>query len=190
MNYTSGTIAVRGNFANGIYAAGDLLPSPPRQVPISLSSANRRTFEAGDRPRCVRDCGGQSGAKGDGGVNNPDDRSRGPIPMFAKRFRHSGVQLRRRANLRIITGHGSITTEGGNGIGIAAASGGGSIAVNSSGPITTTGSGAIGILAEAPYSPTQSHHNLVGSSISTLGPEAMASGPLRRPARCRSMRPM
>ena len=44
---------------------------------------------------------------------------------------------------------GSITTEGGNGIGIAAASVGGSIAVNSSGPITTTNSGAFGILADS-----------------------------------------
>ena len=44
---------------------------------------------------------------------------------------------------------GSIKTEGGNGIGIAAASVGGSIAVNSSGPITTTNSGAFGILADS-----------------------------------------
>ena len=44
---------------------------------------------------------------------------------------------------------GSITTEGGNGIGIAALSGSGSVAVNSSGPITTTGPGAFGILADS-----------------------------------------
>jgi hypothetical protein len=42
-----------------------------------------------------------------------------------------------------------ITTQGGNGIGIAALSGGGNINVTSSGPITTSGSGAIGILADS-----------------------------------------
>ena len=40
-----------------------------------------------------------------------------------------------------------ITTQGGNGIGIAALSGGGGIAINSFGTITTTGSGAFGIFA-------------------------------------------
>ena len=46
------------------------------------------------------------------------------------------------------TGPG-ITTQGGNGIGIAALSGGGSINMTSSGPITTSGSGAIGIFADS-----------------------------------------
>ncbi len=49
-----------------------------------------------------------------------------------------------------LTKEGSITTFGGNGIGIAALSGGGSINVTSLGPITTNGSGAIGIFADAP----------------------------------------
>ena len=40
-----------------------------------------------------------------------------------------------------------ITTQGGNGIGILAQSGGGSININSSGPITTDGYGAHGIVA-------------------------------------------
>jgi hypothetical protein len=48
-----------------------------------------------------------------------------------------------------LTGDGSITTQGGNGIGIAALSGGGNINVTSSGPITTSGSGAFGILADS-----------------------------------------
>ncbi|MGO4842620.1 hypothetical protein AB4144_61160, partial [Rhizobiaceae sp. 2RAB30] len=46
------------------------------------------------------------------------------------------------------TGQG-ITTQGGNGIGIVALSGGGSIEVTSSGPITTSGLGAMGIFAES-----------------------------------------
>ena len=48
-----------------------------------------------------------------------------------------------------LTEQGSITTQGGNSIGIAALSGGGSINVTSLGPITTSGSGAIGIFADA-----------------------------------------
>ena len=45
------------------------------------------------------------------------------------------------------TGPG-ITTQGGNGIGILAQSGGGSIDINSSGPITTNGYGAHGVVAD------------------------------------------
>jgi hypothetical protein len=53
-----------------------------------------------------------------------------------------------------LTSQGSITTQGGAGIGILALAGdfgnaGGSVTVNSSGPITTNGIGAIGILADS-----------------------------------------
>ena len=66
------------------------------------------------------------------------------------------------------TGPG-ITTEGGNGIGIAAASGGGSINVSSSGPITTNGVRRRGIIADSGGGPI----NVAASgAISTQGAES------------------
>ena len=64
------------------------------------------------------------------------------------------------------TGPG-ITTFGGNGMGIVALSGGGSINVTSSGPITTGGSGAVGIFADST--------NLVARSPSEFRPTSQYS---------------
>lgn len=87
------------------------------------------------------------------------------------------------------TGPG-ITTSGGNGVGIIALSGGGSINVTSSGPIATDGTGALGIYSETSSQisrfsvefpgasvyagPATGATNTVSASgpISTLGPES------------------
>ena len=62
-----------------------------------------------------------------------------------------------------------ITTRGGNGIGIGAISGSGSIGIDSSGPITTNGPGAFGIFADSGGGPV-----VVTTSgrITTVGPES------------------
>jgi hypothetical protein len=80
------------------------------------------------------------------------------------------------------TGPG-ITTVGGNGSGIFAISGSGSIIVNASGPINTTdGSNAVGILADSGTSFVKTGGLLTDTTT-------IASRPPRRPDRCRSLRP-
>ncbi len=60
VDYTSGTIAVRGNFANGIYAAGNsaTVNTAPGTTITVLSLTGER-LKPGIALRCVRDRGGQ-----------------------------------------------------------------------------------------------------------------------------------
>ena len=77
------------------------------------------------------------------------------------------------------TGPG-ITTKGGNGSGIYALSGGGTITINSSGPINTTdGSNAIGIFADSGFflsSPQQATVTVNATDVLTMGQFGTAIG--------------
>ena len=83
------------------------------------------------------------------------------------------------------TGPG-ITTQGGNGIGILAQSGGGSININSSGPITTNGYGSHGVVAGLGGSV-----QITAANVTTKGEFSTAinaSGERKRDGQCRARR--
>ncbi len=150
VNYTSGTIAVRGNFANGIYAAGDsaTVTTAPGTTITVLSLTGERL-----KPGIALDAFGTAAAGNALTVNTASTiQMLGPAAPDPG-LRNNGYGIRAFSFLDApisvnYTGPG-ITTLGGNGMGIVALSGGGSINVTSSGPITTHGSGAVGIFADS-----------------------------------------
>ena len=163
MNYSSGTIDVSGNFANGIYAAGN-------SATVTTASGTTITVLSvtGERlkPGIALDAFGTAAAGNALTVNVASTiQMLGPAaPDPSLRNNGFGIRAMSFVDAPIsvnYTGPG-ITTEGGNGIGIVALSGGGSINVTSSGPITTNGSGAVGIFADST--------NLVASSPSEFRP--------------------
>ena len=151
VNYTSGTIAVRGNFANGIYAAGDsaTVNTAPGTTITVLSVTGERL-----KPGIALDAFGTAAAnQALRATVESTIQMIGPAAPDSN-VRNNGIGIRAfsfgDAPIFVtLTGNGSITTFGGNGIGIAALSGGGSINVTSIGQITTNGSGSIGIFADA-----------------------------------------
>ena len=159
VNYTGGTIAVRGNFANGIYAAGDssTVTTAPGTTITVLSLTGERL-----KPGIALDAFGTAAAGNALTVNSASTiQMLGPAAPDPG-LRNNGYGIRAMSFLDApisvtYTGPG-ITTFGGNGMGIVALSGGGSIDVTSYGPITTHGTGAVGIFADST--------NLVASSPS------------------------
>jgi hypothetical protein len=150
VNYTSGTIDVRGTFANGIYANGD-----SATVTTAIGTKIIVTSETGERlkPGIALDTSGTAASNQLTATVASEIRMLG-LAAADPNIRNNGIGIRASsfgdAPITVtLTENGSITTQGGNGIGIAALSGGGSINVTSFGPITTSGSGAIGIFADA-----------------------------------------
>ena len=150
VDYTSGTIDVRGNFANGIYAAGNsaTVTTAPGTTITVLSVTGERL-----KPGIALDAFGTAAAN-----QALTATVASTIQMLGPAapdpgLRNNGYGIRAFSFLDApisvnYTGPG-ITTFGGNGMGIVALSGGGSINVTSSGPITTHGSGAVGIFADS-----------------------------------------
>src|SRR5262245_36201739 len=144
--YSRGTIDVSGFFANGIFASGEAatVTTLPGTNIIVTNTAGQQA-----KPGIAVDVGGGAltvNAASTIQMLGPADAS-----QF---FRNNGFGIRASSFAGgpisvTLTPAGSITTQGGNGIGIAAASGGGGINVTSSGLITTSGVSAMGILADA-----------------------------------------
>ena len=183
---------MRGNFANGIFASGDsatVITDPGTTIIVTSVTGEHL------KPGIALDVFGAAAA---GHALTAKVASTiqmlGPAAADPS-LRNNGLGIRAFSFLDApisvnYTGPG-ITTEGGNGIGIVALSGGGSINVNSSGPITTTGAGAFGILADSGnILNARSQSSIHRRHISTRGAEAHGIWATRRPARCRSMRPM
>ena len=150
VNYSSGTIDVRGNFANGIFAAGDsaFVTTGPGTTINVLSLTGERL-----KPGIALDSFGTAGTNELTATVASTIQMLGPAAPDPG-LRNNGYGIRafsfQDAPITVtLTEKGSITTFGGNGMGIVALSGGGSINVTSSGPITTHGSGAVGIFADS-----------------------------------------
>ncbi len=153
--FHSGTITAEGFFANGIFAAG----GPVGSATVTTDPGTTiivQIVNPGDKlkPGIAAETTGSAAANdsvtvvAQSAINilgaaaaDPNLRNDG-LGIRAFSFADAPISVS-------LTSQGSIKTEGGNGIGIAAASVGGGIAVNSSGPITTTGPGAFGILADS-----------------------------------------
>ena len=153
--FHSGTITAEGFFANGIFAAG----GPVGSATVTTDPGTTiivQIVNPGDKlkPGIAAETTGSAAANdsvtvvAQSAINilgaaaaDPNLRNDG-LGIRAFSFADAPISVS-------LLSPGSITTEGGNGIGIAAASVGGSVAVNSSGPITTTNSGAFGILADS-----------------------------------------
>ena len=153
--FHSGTITAEGFFANGIFAAGGpdgsatVITDPGTTIIVQIVNPGDKL-----KPGIAAETSGSAAANdsvtvvAQSAINilgaaaaDPNLRNDG-LGIRAFSFADAPISVS-------LTSQGSIKTEGGNGIGIAAASVGGSIAVNSSGPITTTNSGAFGILADS-----------------------------------------
>jgi outer membrane autotransporter protein len=153
--FHSGTITAEGFFANGIFAAGGpdgsatVITDPGTTIIVQIVNPGDKL-----KPGIAAETSGSAAANdsvtvvAQSAINilgaaaaDPNLRNDG-LGIRAFSFADAPISVS-------LLSPGSITTEGGNGIGIAAASVGGSIAVNSSGPITTTNSGAFGILADS-----------------------------------------
>ncbi|MGO4677868.1 autotransporter outer membrane beta-barrel domain-containing protein [Bosea sp. 2YAB26] len=167
--YHGGSIAVRGNFANGIYAAGNtaIVTTDPGTTITVLSLTGERL-----KPGIALDSFGTAAAN-DALIANVAStiQMAGPAAPDPG-LRNNGYGIRAFSFLDApisvnYTGPG-ITTFGGNGMGIVALSGGGSVNVTSSGPITTHGSGAVGIFVDST--------NLVASSPSEFRPTPVFTG--------------
>jgi hypothetical protein len=145
VNYHSGTINVSGFFANGIFAAGtsaNVTTDPGTNIIVTNTAGQQA------KPGIAVDVGG--GALTVHAASTI--QMLGPAAVDPG-FRNNGFGIRASSFdggpiLVDYTGPG-ITTQGGNGIGIAAASSGGGINVTSSGLITTSGVSAMGVLADA-----------------------------------------
>ena len=153
--FHSGTITAEGFFANGIFAAG----GPVGSATVTTDPGTTiivQIVNPGDKlkPGIAAETSGSAAAN-----NSVTVVAQSAINILGAaaadpNLRNDGLGIRAfsfaDAPISVsLLSPGSITTEGGNGIGIAAASVGGSVAVNSSGPITTTNSGAFGILADS-----------------------------------------
>ena len=153
--FHSGTITAEGFFANGIFASG----GPVGSATVTTDPGTTiivQTVNPGDKlkPGIAAETSGSAAAN-----NSVTVVAQSAINILGAaaadpNLRNDGLGIRAfsfaDAPISVsLLSPGSITTEGGNGIGIAAASVGGSVAVNSSGPITTTNSGAFGILADS-----------------------------------------
>ena len=155
VRFHSGTITAEGFFANGIFAAGGpvgsatVITDPGTTIIVQIVNPGDKL-----KPGIAAETTGSAAANdsvtvvAQSAINilgaaaaDPNLRNDG-LGIRAFSFADAPISVS-------LLSPGSITTEGGNGIGIAAASVGGSIAVNSSGPITTTNSGAFGILADS-----------------------------------------
>src|SRR5262249_44827386 len=170
VNYHSGTIDVSGIFSNGIFATGAsaTVTTDPGTM-INVTSLTGEPL----KPGIAVDSGGTAAA---GNALTADVSS--TIQMLGPAAadpnpRNNGIGIRASSFFDapisvLLSNAGSITTQGGNGIGIAALSGSGSINVVSVGPITTTGSGALGILADS--------GNIINATI--FGAPPGAGGPI------------
>ena len=153
--FHSGTITAEGFFANGIFASG----GPVGSATVTTDPGTTiivQIVNPGDKlkPGIAAETSGSAAAN-----NSVTVVAQSAINILGAaaadpNLRNDGLGIRAfsfaDAPISVsLLSPGSITTEGGNGIGIAAASVGGSVAVNSSGPITTTNSGAFGILADS-----------------------------------------
>jgi hypothetical protein len=192
--FHSGTITAEGFFANGIFAAGGpvgsatVITDPGTTIIVQIVNLNPADKL---KPGIAAETTGSAAANdfvtvvAQSAINilgaaaaDPNLRNDG-LGIRAFSFADAPISVS-------LLSPGSIKTEGGNGIGIVAASVGGSIAVNSSGPITTTGPGAFGILADSGnilnnnnmiinnpiLTPGGSITATASGPISTLGPEA------------------
>ena len=190
--FHSGTITAEGFFANGIFASG----GPVGSATVTTDPGTTiivQIVNPGDKlkPGIAAETSGSAAAN-----NSVTVVAQSAINILGAaaadpNLRNDGLGIRAfsfaDAPISVsLLSPGSITTEGGNGIGIAAASVGGSVAVNSSGPITTTNSGAFGILADSGN--ILNNNNMIinnpiltpggpitvtaSGPISTLGPEA------------------
>ena len=153
--FHSGTITAEGFFANGIFAAGGpvgsatVITDPGTTIIVQIVNPGDKL-----KPGIAAETSGSAAAN-----NSVTVVAQSAINILGAaaadpNLRNDGLGIRAfsfaDAPISVsLLSPGSITTEGGNGIGIAAASVGGSVAVNSSGPITTTNSGAFGILADS-----------------------------------------
>ena len=157
VHYHSGTINVSGNFANGIFSsAGNgsatVITDPGTTIIVNgFDPVLGSTFNT--KPGIAVEASGTAlGGNAVTATVVSTIQMLGAAPGDPN-LRNDGLGIRAFsfADAPILvnyTGPG-ITTQGGNGIGIAALSGGGNINVTSSGPITTSGSGAFGILADS-----------------------------------------
>src|SRR5260370_31622832 len=156
--YRSGTISVQGDFANGIFAGADNDGSAEvttlSGTTIIVSGANPGDSSPTQPVKPGIDSESDGGAAAHGktvtatvastimmfGTATPDPNIfNDPVAIRALSFLDAPISV-------TYTGPG-ITTQGGDGIGILALSGGGGITVNSSWPITSNGSAGLGILA-------------------------------------------
>ena len=190
--FHSGTITAEGFFANGIFASG----GPVGSATVTTDPGTTiivQIVNPGDKlkPGIAAETSGSAAAN-----NSVTVVAQSAINILGAaaadpNLRNDGLGIRAfsfaDAPISVsLLSPGSITTEGGNGIGIAAASVGGSVAVNSSGPITTTNSGAFGILADS-GNILNNNNTIINNpiltpggpitvtasgAISTLGPEA------------------
>ena len=148
VHYRRGTIDVSGTFSNGIFASGasvTVITDPGTTIAV--------TSVAGEplKPGIAIDAFGTAAAGQalTATVASTIEMRGAAAPDPALRRNGFGIRAFSFLDAPILVDYigPGITTQGGNGIGIAALSGGGGIAINSSGPITTTGSGAFGIFA-------------------------------------------
>jgi outer membrane autotransporter protein len=151
VRYRRGTIDVSGTFSGGIFASGAsaTVTTDPGTTIIVRSLLGERL-----KPGITVDSFGTAAASQALTANvaseiqmlgtaaaDPGPRNNG-IGIRASSFFDAPISV-------FLSDPGSIKTEGGNGIGIAALSGSGSIDVDARGPITATGSSAFGILADS-----------------------------------------
>ena len=153
--FHSGTITAEGFFANGIFAAG----GPDGSATVITDPGTTiivQTVNPGDKlkPGIAAETSGSAAANDFVNVVAQSAIKMLGAAAADPNLRNDGLGIRAfsfaDAPISVsLLSPGSIKTEGGFGVGIAALSGSGSVAVNSSGPITTTGPGAFGILADS-----------------------------------------
>jgi hypothetical protein len=175
VHYTGGTIEVSGSVPVGIQASsrGDRSAT----VITDGGTINLSDTQFGGEGVLVMSSG--TAASGRALTANVASKimSAGPASIDPDNF-PNGIFAWSRRDAPILvnyTGPG-ITTKGGNGSGIYALSGGGTITVNSSGPIDTTdGSNAIGIFADSSGASGRSDKLVTEPGTTIIGPQAAST---------------
>jgi outer membrane autotransporter protein len=175
VNYSSGTIDVRGVVPVGIQASsrGD---GSATVITAAGTKINVSDTQLGGEGVLLLSSGTAASGKALTANVASTIMSSGPASIDPNNF-PSGIVafgFRDAPIFVTLTKDGSITTQGGNGAGIYALSAGGTITINSSGPINTTdGSNAIGIFADNTFGTSGRNNKLVtdpGTPI--IGPQA------------------